>query len=63
MYEVIFDPKAIDFLSKAPKSLKERIYDKVASTKENPHRSLTTGEKYTKDSKRQKSISLTSACP
>ena len=38
MYEIVFDPEAIDFLSKAPKSLKERIYNKVASTKENPHR-------------------------
>ena len=38
MYEVIFDPTAIDFLSKLPQDLRERIYNKVASTKENPHR-------------------------
>lgn len=37
-YEIIFDPEAIDFLSKAPKSLKERVYNKIISTKENPHR-------------------------
>ena len=37
-YEVVFDPEAIDFLSKTPKNLKERIYNKIISTKENPHR-------------------------
>lgn len=36
MYQVIFDDTAIDFLNKLPKELKERIYNKVISTKENP---------------------------
>ena len=38
MYEVIFDSAAIEFLGKLPQDLRKRIYDKVASTKENPHR-------------------------
>ena len=38
MYEVIFDPTVIDFLSKLPQDLRVRIYNKVKSTKENPHR-------------------------
>jgi mRNA interferase RelE/StbE len=38
MYEVIFDEEAIDFLSKLPKELKKRIYNKIISTKENPFR-------------------------
>ncbi len=38
MYEVIFDPLTIDFLNKLPRDLRERIYNKVISTKENPHR-------------------------
>ncbi len=36
MYEVIFDQEAIDFLNKLPKEVKERIYNKIISTKENP---------------------------
>lgn len=36
MYEMIFDEEAIDFLNKLPKELKERIYDKAMSAKENP---------------------------
>ena len=36
MYEVIFDEEAIEFLNKLPKELRERIYNKVISTKENP---------------------------
>lgn len=36
MYEVIFDEEAIEFLNKLPKDVKERIYNKVISTKENP---------------------------
>ena len=38
MFEVIFDDKAIDFLTKLPKELRKRIYNKVISTKENPFR-------------------------
>ena len=37
MYEVIFDPKAIEFLEKAERPLAKRIWDKIQSTKENPH--------------------------
>ena len=36
MYEVIFDNKALDFLSKLPKGIRKRIYDKIISTKNNP---------------------------
>jgi len=36
MYEVIFDDEAIEFLNKLPKEVKERIWDKLISTKENP---------------------------
>ena len=36
MHEVIFDPEATDFLAKLPKELKERIFNKIISTKENP---------------------------
>jgi mRNA interferase RelE/StbE len=36
MFEVVFDDEAIDFLSKLPKELKNRIYDKIISTKNNP---------------------------
>lgn len=36
MYELIFDEKAIDFLNKLPKVLKERIFNKIISAKENP---------------------------
>ena len=38
MYGVIFDTAVIDFLSKLSQDLRERIYNKIASTKENPHR-------------------------
>jgi len=37
MYDVIFDPKAIEFLEKSQKQLAKRIWDKIRSTKENPH--------------------------
>ena len=37
MYEIIFDPKALDFLEKAEKKLAKRIWDKITSTKTNPH--------------------------
>ena len=38
MYEVIFDPQAIEFLEKSNKDLAKRIWNKIMSTKENPHR-------------------------
>lgn len=41
MYEIIFDPKAIEFLDKFPKNIKERIYNKIISTKENPFHYFT----------------------
>ncbi len=37
MYEVIFDPEAMNFLEKSEKQLAKRIWDKIISTKENPH--------------------------
>ena len=37
MYDVIFDPKAIELLEKSQKQLAKRIWDKIRSTKENPH--------------------------
>ena len=38
MFEVIFDPVAIDFLEKLPKHIGARIYNKIISTKANPFR-------------------------
>ena len=38
MYELVFDDKAIDFLNKLPKDLRERVYNKIIKTKENPLR-------------------------
>jgi mRNA interferase RelE/StbE len=35
-YDLIFDDAAIDFLTKLPKELRKRIFDKVLSTKTNP---------------------------
>ena len=35
-YKLIFDEKAIDFLEKLPPLLKERIFRKLQTTKENP---------------------------
>ena len=37
-YSLIFDENAINQLNKFPKELKERIFKKIQSTKENPHR-------------------------
>jgi len=37
MYTVVFDDMAIDFLEKIEKDISKRIWDKVISTKENPH--------------------------
>jgi mRNA interferase RelE/StbE len=36
MYDIIFDEEAIDFLEKLPAQVKERIFNKIISTKENP---------------------------
>jgi len=36
MYEIIFDEEAIDFLNTLPKEIKERIFKKIISAKENP---------------------------
>lgn len=38
MHEIVFDPKAIEFLEKTEKLLAKRIWNKIQSTKENPHR-------------------------
>ena len=37
VYKVIFDSEALDFLEKAEKKLVKRIWDKIMSTKGNPH--------------------------
>ncbi len=36
MYKLVFDDEAIEFLNKLPKEIKERIFNKIISTKENP---------------------------
>ncbi|MDO8656625.1 MAG: type II toxin-antitoxin system RelE/ParE family toxin [Nanoarchaeota archaeon] len=36
MYEVIFDDESIEFLNKIPREVKERIFNKIISAKENP---------------------------
>ncbi len=36
MYEVIFDEKAIESLEKLEHKIKERIFEKIISTKEKP---------------------------
>lgn len=38
MYEVIFDPEALEFLEKSDKKVAKRIWDKIMSTKSDPHR-------------------------
>jgi len=38
MYEIIFDKKAIEFLNKHEKKIKERIFNKIISTKDKPFR-------------------------
>ncbi|MBI4177344.1 MAG: type II toxin-antitoxin system RelE/ParE family toxin [Candidatus Aenigmarchaeota archaeon] len=38
MYDVIFDPLAIGFLNRLEKAVRERIFKKIISTKENPFR-------------------------
>ncbi len=37
MYTLIFDPEAIDFLEKSEKKTAKRIWDKIMSSKQNPH--------------------------
>ena len=37
MHKVIFDREAIEFLEKTEKKIAKRIYDKIISTKQNPH--------------------------
>lgn len=36
MYEIIFDKKAIELLNKQEDKIKERIFNKIISTKEKP---------------------------
>tara|TARA_Y100000294_G_scaffold158150_1_gene160232 strand:+ start:683 stop:937 length:255 start_codon:yes stop_codon:yes gene_type:complete len=36
MFEIIFDEEAINFLNKLQKELKNRIFNKIISTKYNP---------------------------
>ncbi|MBI2565020.1 type II toxin-antitoxin system RelE/ParE family toxin [Candidatus Woesearchaeota archaeon] len=40
MYKVIFDSEAINFLEKAEKDISKRIWSKIMTTKEKPHRSF-----------------------
>ena len=40
MYELRFDKKALNFLNKLDKQIKERIWDKLQKCKENPFRFL-----------------------
>ena len=37
MYELIFDPEALDFLGKLDKKPAKRIWVKIQATKDNPH--------------------------
>ena len=37
MFKIKFDPEAVEFLEKAEKKIAKRIYDKIISTKPNPH--------------------------
>ena len=36
MYKIEFDKKAIEYLNKHDEKIKERIFNKIISTKENP---------------------------
>jgi len=38
IYKIIFDDETIDFLNELSKELRKRVYNKLISTKENPHR-------------------------
>jgi mRNA interferase RelE/StbE len=37
MYEVFFDPEALEFLGKLDKTLAKRFWGKIMSTKSEPH--------------------------
>jgi len=37
MYDVIFDPEALEFLEKTDKKLAKRIWEKIMVTKSEPH--------------------------
>ena len=37
MYEIIFDPEVLEFLAKLDKKNAKRIWDKIMSTKSDPH--------------------------
>lgn len=37
MYEIILDPGALEFLEKLDKKFAKRIWDKIMSTKSDPH--------------------------
>lgn len=37
MYDVIFDPEALEFLVKSDRKLAKRIWDKIMVTKSDPH--------------------------
>ncbi len=37
MYNILFDPKTIEFLEKLPINTSKRIFRKLEQTKENPH--------------------------
>ena len=38
MYEVVFDKESINFLNKLQRPVRDRIFNKILSTKENPLR-------------------------
>lgn len=37
IYDVVFDNKAFDFLANLPKDIRQRIFDKIAAAKTDPH--------------------------
>ena len=37
MYEIFFDPEALELLGKLDKTIAKRIWDKIISTKLEPH--------------------------
>lgn len=37
MYDLVFDSQAVEFLEKADKDIAKRIWDKIMSTKPDPH--------------------------
>ncbi len=50
MYSITFDEKAVDFLDSLERKLKQRIFDKITSSKIQPH-SFFIGLKGRKDYK------------